>query len=133
MTKEDLEQIREQLIGLKRVLLNAPSMIGSTTEGDVCDISSMDRERNMNLQMIERDRVKLKAIESALERIEDGSFGICDECGETISAGRLKVMPFTNVCVTCQSLQEKQAKLNPGPGEAPFERGRNRPSFDSEE
>jgi len=130
---DDLEQFKKQLIDLKRLLLKPASIIGSTTEGDVCDISSMDRERNMSLQMIERDRSKLKAVEDALDRIEDGSFGSCDECGETISAGRLKIMPFANVCVSCQSLQEKQAKGQIGQSESPLETDLTRYSLDTEE
>ena len=129
----DLEQLKKQLIDLKRLLLKPATRIESTTEGDVCDISSMERERNMSLQMIERDRSKLKAVEDALERIEDGSFGSCDECGETISAGRLKIMPFANVCVACLSLQEKQAKRQVGQSEAPLESDLNRYSLDNEE
>ena len=133
MIKEDLEQFKKQLIDLRRLLLKPASIIGSTTEGDVCDISSMDRERNMSLQMIERDRNKLKAVEDALERIEDGSFGSCDECGETISFGRLKIMPFANVCVSCQSLQEKQARNQIGQSEPPLETDLTRYSLDTEE
>ena len=50
----------------------------------------------------------LIAIEEALQRIEDGSYGICEECGKKISPERLKIMPFALLCVPCKSIMEKQ-------------------------
>jgi len=87
---------------------------GDPEGGDVCDIASSDRERELRLRLSERGREKLREIEDALERIEEGSFGICDRCGCKIPKGRLKVMPFSTTCVGCKSKDEKQRKLYEG-------------------
>lgn len=93
---------------------------GDPEGGDVCDIASSDRERELKLRLSEREREKLRAIEDALERIEDGSFGICEECGCKIPVGRLKIMPFATVCVDCKSREEKQSKLIAPPAQSSF-------------
>jgi len=46
-----------------------------------------------------------------LEKIHEGSYGICEECGDKIGAGRLKVMPLAKYCVSCQSKLEKEISL----------------------
>ena len=55
-----------------------------------------------------RDKEKLLAIEEALEKIREGTYGVCEECGDEIGAGRLKAMPLAKLCVTCQSRLEKE-------------------------
>ncbi len=121
MTRKELDVFKKELLKEKALLLQGIStnMKGSPTTGDpeggdVCDIASSDRERELTLRLSERGREKLKEIEEALERIEDGSFGTCEQCGARIPKGRLKVMPFTTTCVACKSKQEKQRKLYEG-------------------
>lgn len=80
----------------------------------MCDIASSDRERELTLRLSERGREKLREIEDALERIEEGTFGACEQCGAKIPKGRLKVMPLATTCVACKSRQEKQRKLYEG-------------------
>jgi RNA polymerase-binding transcription factor len=53
-------------------------------------------------------RALLKAIESALGRIEEGSFGECVNCGQEINAKRLEALPWTRCCITCQGLLEQR-------------------------
>lgn len=76
--------------------------------GDVHDVASSERDRELSLILDDRDRGKLASIESALLRIEDDSYGFCDECGEKIAEGRLKILPFTTVCVDCKSKDERE-------------------------
>ena len=79
--------------------------------GDIYDIASSERERDLALTLGDRDRKKLGEIERALERIEDGTYGECEECGEPVEQGRLKALPFTRVCVECQSRLEREQKI----------------------
>jgi DnaK suppressor protein len=79
---------------------------------DTYDLASESREREIHTILNDRDRAKLLAIEDALERIEDGSYGKCEECGADIAEGRLVALPFTRLCVTCQSEQERESRLN---------------------
>ena len=76
--------------------------------GDLYDLA--DKERDLQLSHIlgDRDRGKLIEIDEALERIEDNTYGICEECGKRITSDRLKVMPFARLCVPCKSTMEKQ-------------------------
>jgi DnaK suppressor protein len=86
---------------------------GVPDEGmDTYDLASEERDREINLILSDRDRDKLQAIEDALERINDGSYGICEMCEEEIAPERLEALPFTRLCVTCQGEMEKEAKLH---------------------
>lgn len=76
--------------------------------GDIYDIASNERERELTLMLGDRDREKLAEIEEALERIKNGAYGICDECGESIAEARLMVLPFTKVCIDCKSKHERE-------------------------
>ena len=121
MTRKELNVFKKQLLSQKVLLLQGISAkmkgspkTGDPEGGDVCDIASSDRERELTLRLGERGREKLRQIEEALERVEDGSFGTCEQCEAKIPKGRLKVMPFSTTCVACKSKQEKQRKLYEG-------------------
>ena len=121
MTRKELNVFKKQLLSEKVLLLQGISTkmkgspkTGDPEGGDVCDIASSDRERELTLRLSERGREKLKQIEEALERIEDGSFGTCEQCEAKIPKGRLKVLPFSTTCVDCKSKQEKHRKLYEG-------------------
>lgn len=82
--------------------------------GDIYDIASIERERELTLMLGDRDRDKLSEIDDALERIKDTSYGGCEECGEPIAEDRLRALPFTRVCVECQSKNERELKIKGG-------------------
>lgn len=79
--------------------------------GDIYDIASNERERELGLMLGDRDREKLADIEDALERINGNAYGECEECGEPIADERLLLLPATRVCVECQSRNEKELKI----------------------
>jgi len=84
----------------------------SKDEGrDTYDLASDERDREISMILNDRERAKLTAIEDALSRLGEGSYGVCDECGEDIGVGRLKVMPFTRLCVRCQEDLEKETRM----------------------
>ena len=98
VTRKELDVFKKELQKEKALLLQGISTnmkgspkTGDPEGGDVCDIASSDRERELTLRLSERGREKLREIEEALERIEDGSFGTCEQCGARIPKGRLKV------------------------------------------
>src|SRR5688572_18941389 len=76
---------------------------------DTYDVATEERDREISMLMSDRDRQKLGAIEEALERLDAGTYGICDSCEEEIPVERLKAMPFTRLCVQCQSERENEA------------------------
>ena len=79
--------------------------------GDIYDIASNERERELTLSLGDRDREKLAEIEDALERLKDNSYGTCEECGEPVAEDRLRALPSTRVCVECMSKMEKELKI----------------------
>jgi DnaK suppressor protein len=118
MRKDVLKKFRETLLGMKAQLLeDLPDRLkheveSSKDEGrDTYDLASDERDREINMILNDRERTKLMAIEDALLRLGEGSYGICDECGEEIGVGRLKVMPFTRLCVRCQEELEKETRM----------------------
>jgi DnaK suppressor protein len=84
---------------------------GSKDEGlDTYDLASEERDREISFILSDRERVKIGAIEDALERIADGSYGVCESCGLEIGEERLEALPFTRLCRDCQQDQEREAR-----------------------
>lgn len=84
---------------------------GTKDEGmDTYDLASEERDRDISLILSDRERQKLQAIDDALNRIKAGAYGICEVCELEIAEERLKALPFTRLCISCQSEQERDAK-----------------------
>lgn len=119
MRKAFLKKMREILDAQKKQILEQldeefrVGKEGTLEEGmDTYDLASEERDREINLILGDRDREKLQAIEDALERIESTDYGLCEMCEEEIAPERLEALPFTLLCVSCQSDLEKEAKLH---------------------
>ena len=117
MRKAFLKTARESLLTMrKQVGADIENETKSSREGqkdegmDAYDLASEGRDRDISLILSDRDRAKLQAIDEALERINAGSFGICEMCELDIAEERLKALPFTRLCVTCQAETEREAK-----------------------
>jgi DnaK suppressor protein len=72
----------------------------------MADLGSDNFEQEFTLSLMENDELTLEAIEGALERIEDGLYGDCEECGTKIPKTRLQAIPYTALCVKCASKME---------------------------
>src|SRR5438270_6217104 len=125
MTKEEttasrkkfLADLREHLLDLKTRLLDEmeseskAEREGNKDEGmDTYDLASEERDREINFILSDRERNKVKNIDDALLRLDDGSYGVCDSCGLEIAEERLEAMPFTRLCRDCQQDQEREAR-----------------------
>jgi RNA polymerase-binding transcription factor len=73
---------------------------------DPTDRASMESNRNSILRIRDRERKLIFKIQEALERLRDGEYGLCEECGEEIGIDRLKARPVTTLCIACKSSQE---------------------------
>jgi DnaK suppressor protein len=73
---------------------------------DPSDRATMESNRNSMLRIRDRERKLIFKIQEALQRLNDGEFGICEECGEEIGIERLKARPVTTLCIECKSNQE---------------------------
>lgn len=76
--------------------------------GDIYDEASTERERELSLILGDRDRQKLIEIDDALQRMESGEYGVCENCGDRIAPARLKAQPFTKLCINCKAEEERQ-------------------------
>ena len=115
--KKFLAHVREQLLETKNKLLgeidseSRAEREGNKDEGmDTYDLASEERDREINFILSDRERTKLKQIDDALERLDDGSYGVCESCGLEIAEERLNAMPFTRLCRDCQQDEEREAK-----------------------
>ena len=77
---------------------------------DPTDRAAMESDRNFLLRIRDRERKLISKIREAMDRIEDGSYGICESCGEDISDKRLKARPVTTLCIECKKRQEANEK-----------------------
>lgn len=122
LRKEFLKKAEETLQETKKQLLREiqervkEETEGSKDEGrDTYDLASDERDREINFILNDREREKLLAIDEALQRIKDKAYGICEcgceNCEGEIQLGRLKVLPFTRLCVRCQEEVEKESKM----------------------
>jgi RNA polymerase-binding transcription factor len=91
------------------------TVTGMTDQGenfpDPTDRATLESERNFTLRIRDRERRLIAKIKNALDRLDKGTFGICEECGEDISDKRLKARPVTTLCINCKKKQENQEKV----------------------
>ena len=78
---------------------------------DVGDQALMDLDRELGISLMEMRNRKRQAIDEALTRLNEGTYGICAECGVEVSEKRLEAVPFAKLCVQCQSRQELLEKI----------------------
>lgn len=116
MKKKDLDYFKDFLSGRLDDLLNQAddTVSGMTTPNenfpDPTDRASLEADRNFMLRIRDRESKLIKKIKKALERIENGTFGICETCGEDISVERLKARPVTTQCIDCKTKEEALEK-----------------------
>jgi DnaK suppressor protein len=116
MEKERLAYFKELLTERLEVLLNEAekTVTGMTNDKntfpDPTDRANLETDRNFLLRIRDRERKLILKIKEALARIEDGTFGYCEECGEEISEERLKARPVTTLCIACKTKAEEEEK-----------------------
>lgn len=113
MEEKELEFFKELLNTQLEELLNRAgyTVAGLREEMDSCadltDRASFEIDRTFMLRIRNRESKLIKKIKKALERIEDGIFGICERCDEEISIKRLEARPVTTLCIKCKTKEEK--------------------------
>ena len=75
---------------------------------DMDDVSG-ESDNETTYRLLEIGSAELEEIEYALERIDEGTYGVCEECDEPIGVERLEALPFTAVCIKCKRLQESES------------------------
>lgn len=79
-----------------------------SNEGDDMDIVSTEKENQMDFRLKARNAVYLKKVRKSLQKIDDGTFGECEECGCDIAQNRLMARPTADLCIHCKELEEKE-------------------------
>ena len=77
---------------------------------DPTDRASLEADRNFLLRIKDRERKLILKVKEALDRIDDGTFGICESCGRPISEKRLMARPVTTLCIECKTEDEKKER-----------------------
>jgi DnaK suppressor protein len=96
---------------LRRAFLTVGGLLAEVDpSADLVDRASQDVEQNYTLRIRDRESRLIRKIQSALQRIEEDTYGICQQCGEDISIGRLKARPVTTLCIQCKTRMESLEK-----------------------
>jgi DnaK suppressor protein len=112
MKKKDTEYFRKLLTERVEILLSEASRTVSGMTGEIAnfpdptDRASLEADRNFMLRIRDRERKLIMKIRDALERIDKGTYGICQTCGSEISIKRLKARPVTTQCIDCKTKEE---------------------------
>lgn len=108
--KKELERQRTALLAEAGIIISGGLNPGNESFPDMSDQATAEADQYFLLRLKEREQKLLKKIDEALERIESGTFGICESCGEEISYKRLLARPVTTLCIECKTRQEEEEK-----------------------
>ena len=112
------EYFRQKLVSWKKDLLKESSQTLNNLQNeneakpDITDRASEEIDRSFELRTRDRERKLINKIDAALQRIEDGSYGYCDETGDPISIKRLEARPVATLSLEAQEMHEKAEKRN---------------------
>ncbi|MDP3731740.1 MAG: TraR/DksA family transcriptional regulator [Candidatus Omnitrophota bacterium] len=121
--KKELEYFKKLIFKIKEKIIDEIKSISKDTlkksqkdaAGDLsgytyhmADVASDTYDREFSLGLASNERQSLYELDDAIKKIEEGTFGICEECKSLISRTRLKVVPFARLCVKCQEKREKR-------------------------
>ena len=115
MKKDRLSYFRGKLIEKQRQLVEEVGKSAIYAQGqeddsikDLGDQANNAYNREFLFELGNGDRRLLKEVVSALRKIDDGSFGVCERCGEPVAEKRLEALPFARYCIDCQRVVEKE-------------------------
>ncbi|MBH64383.1 MAG: RNA polymerase-binding protein DksA [Alphaproteobacteria bacterium] len=116
MNARQREYFRRKLLSWKDELVRESTQTlqhlqeDSLQEPDLADRASVESERSLELRTRDRERKLLSKIDNALERLEDGSYGYCEETGEPIGLSRLDARPIATLSIEAQERHEKRER-----------------------
>ena len=106
--KRILLKEREQIVGEVKQIVESSKEMGQDGIQDIGDEAANIYNKQVLLSLNENERLRLKEVDESLDRIENGTYGICEECGGPISIKRLEVRPVAKYCVPCLTKLEKE-------------------------
>lgn len=108
--RQILEEKRDAVIQRAQETMAQDMQLDQSELPDEMDLASSEYMQSFTFRLRGRERVFLHKIEKALKKMEDGEFGVCEECGEEISIKRLEARPETELCIKCKEDQERKEK-----------------------
>lgn len=116
MDKEFVERMKQSLIDLKKEIItnlisgneDFKQIVEEMDPKDFADIASDDIDRKMIEAIGTQDVKRLKAIDNALSRIQQGKYGLCVKCGKKIPQDRLEAIPYALMCIECKTAEERR-------------------------
>ncbi|MFO7965687.1 MAG: RNA polymerase-binding protein DksA [Desulfobacterales bacterium] len=117
MKEKDIRFFKDLLTGqLEELVKGAGIAVSGIKESgnqfiDPLDRASFDEEQTMHLRIKSRESNLIRKIKASLERIEEGTYGICESCGKEIPLKRMMVRPVTNKCIECKIKEESYEKV----------------------
>ena len=109
--KKKLQDWKNELKKSSNEAIFNSSLDDNSTSADIVDQASSYTEKNVELRAINRQIKLISKIDSALKRIQDGSYGFCEETGEPIGLKRLIARPVATLCISAQERHEKDEKV----------------------
>ena len=124
LNKEQLKQLRQLLITERAKLAEEIKSIAQDASkspreasGDLsaytlhmADMAADTYDRELSMNIVSSEQEILYQIDDALKRLDDGSFGTCQQCNQPITLSRLKAVPYASLCITCQRTKEQKGK-----------------------
>ncbi len=111
MNKASLKEIKEKLLAERELLIQklkgSDLSIDDAETPDPVDLAVRNYSKNVQLAVSENESKQLTLIDEALLRIEDGEYGLCQNCEKEINPKRLAALPWARYCLDCQELMEK--------------------------
>ena len=101
---------RDEIVKKAKQTLEEDMTLDANDLPDEMDLASSEYLQSFTFRLRGREKVFLDKIEKALRKIEDGSFGTCEDCSEEISVKRLEARPETTLCIRCKEDQERMEK-----------------------
>lgn len=116
MKAQDVETFKRKLLEMRRDLLGQVERkklyskeVGEDGIPDSGDVAAYSYSKEVLMGLGENERTKLRLVEEALAKIDEGTYGVCERCEEAIPVKRLDLLPFTRYCVQCQSELERES------------------------
>ena len=109
--KKKLTEWKADLVKTNNEALYNSSMDDNSTSADIVDQASSYTEKNVEMRAINRQIKLISKIDSALKKINDGTYGVCEETGEQIGLKRLMARPVATLCIAAQEKHEKNEKV----------------------
>src|SRR5688572_133873 len=108
--REMLEAKRDEIIKRAQQTLDQDMALDTDDLPDEMDLASSEYLQSFTFRLRGREKVFLDKIQKAIEKIDSGNFGVCDDCGDKISIKRLEARPETTLCIRCKEDQERVEK-----------------------